>query len=123
LVGDEVPASETRGIGCGCHRAALSTKNLAVRTAKKKGTIPPERVASLEAVPGWVWDPLGAAWDASYGHLCAYVEEHQKQPAQSTTYRGVKLGTWVSRQRAVKKKGTMSPEREASLEAIPGWRW
>jgi hypothetical protein len=47
-------------------------------------------------------------------------------PSQSAEYQGVKLGSWISEQRLAKKgksKCVMSPERVATLEAIPGWRW
>jgi len=34
-----------------------------------------ERIEQLEALPGWVWDVLEAAWEAGYSHLKEYIEE------------------------------------------------
>jgi len=41
------------------------------RTGKVRGTLKAWRVASLEAVPGWSWDPTAAAWAKRYASLCA----------------------------------------------------
>ena len=114
----EMPAYSTLYQGC-----KLGLWINRQRTAKKKNIMTPERVASLEAIPGWSWDPLSAAWDSAYNLLCAYVEEHEKMPVHSTRYQGCKLGSWIRKQRVTKKKNTISPERQALLESIPGWWW
>ena len=100
------------------------------RSAKKgkcRYVMPPEREAALEAVPGWVWEvDLDAVWQARLDLLRQYVEENKCLPIQKAEYQGVKLGNWISIQRLAKKwKGghIMTPEREAALEAIPGWFW
>jgi hypothetical protein len=99
------------------------------RSAKKgKGTsvMTPEREAALEAIPGWHWADFDAVWQTNLGLLRQYVKENKCLPTYSTEYQGIKLGWWVTTQRQTKKgtcKGIMTPEREAALEAIPGWRW
>jgi hypothetical protein len=61
--------------------------------------------------------------------LREYIAEHQKLPPQTKNgvYRGKNLGMWINTQRNAKKgierSGKMTPEREAALEAIPGWKW
>ena len=88
----------------------------------KKDSLSAERRAKLEALPGWVWDPLAAAWDVGYGHLTTYVqaEKHARVPQSSRTAEGYRLGPWVNQQRTNKD---LSPERRARLEALPGWVW
>ena len=104
---------------------------VSVQRKAKKGqgsyVMTPEREAALEDIPGWVWEAdLDAAWQANYDLLRQFVEEHARLPSVKAEYLGVKLGNWVSNQRQAKKgqsRGVMTPEREAALEAIPGWRW
>ena len=93
------------------------------RVTHNKNTISPERVATLEAVPGWSWHPRTAAWDEAYNLLRSYVEEHAKIPVGSTLYQGFNLGAWIKTQRVTHNKNTISPERVTTLEAVPGWSW
>ena len=90
-----------------------------------RGTLSPERVAALEAVPGWVWAERTAApvtpWPDWLALLSAFVTEYGRLPAQKESYRGVKIGNWISTQRT--NRGKLSPERVAALEAVPGWVW
>jgi hypothetical protein len=89
----------------------------------------PERESALEAIPGWFWRvDFDAVWQTNLGLLRQFVEENKCLPTKKGEYQGVKLGAWVNNQRIAKKgkgKGgyVMTPEREAALEAIPGWRW
>lgn len=88
------------------------------RQAKRLGKTDPERDAALEEVPFWSWDPYGAAWDDKFARLRAYLAGHQKHPPHRSV-----LGTWVASQRASKRRGAIRPDREAALDACPGWRW
>lgn len=65
------------------------------------------------------------AWLAKLDLLRQYVDEVGCMPAADRKYKGIKLSTWVNTQRQAKKGkgGIMTPEREAALEAIPGWFW
>jgi superfamily II DNA or RNA helicase len=100
------------------------------RQAKKgKGSskMDTERIILLEKVPQWYWErDIIGLWNQNYELLQAYVEEHNHLPAQKTIYRGVDVGTWVSRMRQA-KKGTggnkMDPSRIIALEKISGWWW
>ena len=90
----------------------------------RAGRLSRDRIARLEALPGWVWDVVGAAWEQALGLLQSYVgrEGHARVPNQHTED-GFRLGSWVSEQRRAKKAGRLSPDRVARLEALPSWVW
>jgi superfamily II DNA or RNA helicase len=94
------------------------------RTNYKAGKLSTERIASLEAEPGWVWDFNEVAFQDGLTALRQFIEHegHTRVPAgyQEGEY---SLGTWVSTLRGRYKAGKLSPERVAELEALPGWVW
>jgi hypothetical protein len=86
-----------------------------------RATMDAERKARLEALPWWVWDTRDAfddAWTTQLGGLVAYHAEHGVFPPQSTPGG---LGKWVNTQRA--KRGLISADRKARLEALEWWVW
>jgi hypothetical protein len=81
-----------------------------------------ERVAQLEAIPGWSWDYRGDRWNQCYAALKKFVDrEADIRVPKGCTEDGVNLYSWVSEQRA--NMDSLSPERRAQLEALPGWSW
>ncbi len=88
----------------------------------------PARAAALEAVPGWAWEvDLEALWQEKLAALRARLAAHGRLPPWCDASG---LGAWVSTQREAKKamdasrrsrNGTMTPERAAALEGVPGW--
>ena len=93
-----------------------------------------ERVAKLEAL-GFEWSPDAGAsvneprWEVMRARLAAFEAEHGHCRIRAIHLADPQLGTWVSKQRQLKKTldaGHPSPqitaERVAKLEAL-GFEW
>jgi hypothetical protein len=95
------------------------------------GRLSTERVAALDAVPGWFWHAQDATWAEALRQLIEFRDEHGhlNVPCQYVSERRtgahakVSLGGWVLRQRGKYLKGQLSAERVAILNATPGWEW
>jgi len=90
------------------------------RQAYRQGKLLPDRVAALETL-GVAWsvlddkfeeglDALRRFWD---GHGSVEVPKRHKDPST-----GFALGTWVKNQRQAYRKGKLSPDRVAALNAL-----
>ncbi|WP_201408832.1 DEAD/DEAH box helicase [Mycobacterium paraintracellulare] len=87
-----------------------------------RATLSDERRTLLEAIPGWTWDPHAEAWERAYTTLLQFVErERHARVPKDHAEGGIKLGGWVTEQRANRQK--MPDERRKRLQAIPGWSW
>lgn len=105
------------------------------RTLHKRGLLAAERVALLEALPGWRWDPRDEGWWESYDALADYLARHDgvyPRQRREVTWRGVRVGQWVNEMRTAYNttgKGSSVgwirkfPERIDALEKLPGWVW
>ncbi|MEB8515136.1 helicase associated domain-containing protein, partial [Acidithiobacillus ferriphilus] len=91
----------------------------------RQGILSAERIAELEAVPGWVWGARADAWKQGLDALRTFVarEGHATIPKRHVEPDGFKLGSWVRNRRQEFRIGRMSAERIAELEAVPGWVW
>jgi hypothetical protein len=91
----------------------------------KDGELSSERISALEAIGGWAWDAVEARFQEGLARLRAFRarEGHARVPQSYTEPNGFKLGLWANTRRVDYRKGKLSPERIAALEAIEGWEW
>ncbi len=77
----------------------------------------------LEALPGWAWNAVDAAWEEGFVLLKSYVAllGDPRVPRPFKADGGFPLGVWVTTQRAMRAR--LSPERVARLEALGNWTW
>lgn len=94
------------------------------RTLRRRQLLAPERVAALEALPGWCWDPVPEQWQAHLDALADWSARHgDANCPQGTVWQGKRLGQWVSTVRTAYKASVLDAGRTAGLEALPGWSW
>lgn len=91
---------------------------------QKRDALTPERRTKLENLPGWTWSPHDARWDTMHELLRDYIEEHgTSRVPYDRSYKGTKLGNWLSLQRSNYAQGKLSTERQHRLEKLTGWKW
>lgn len=89
----------------------LGKRTHQARNDYRLGKLAPERVAELEQLPGWAWDPRNAQWQDSADQIKAHYRAHH-------TLEGLPepLQRWVARQR----RAQLTDAQRTQLEAIPG---
>ncbi len=120
---------------------ALGMRVKSYRKAHKDGNLSQSLISELEALPGWVWKgskanrtrtadgrlEVGVADQFADRvralRLYAHANGHTMPPASETTPAGIPLGHWVTSQRALYRKGSLSSRNVAALEAVPHWSW
>lgn len=89
-----------------------------------RGTLRADRRDRLEALRGWTWDPFTDAWEDGFSRLAEYVKDNgDARVPRSEVVDGFGLGGWVKRQRRDFNAGRLNADRQARLEALPGWTW
>jgi superfamily II DNA or RNA helicase len=93
-----------------------------------RGKLSADRIAALQALPGWEWNPIEADYQRNLDALRQYVEREGNARAPTShveTFDGepINLGKWVSHRRGDYGGGNLSADRIAALEALPGWKW
>jgi hypothetical protein len=90
-----------------------------------KGRLTADRIAELEAIPGWVWNTLDQQWIDGITAVWNFVDKHKhaRIPRSYVSADEHQTGVWVSNRRRDYEAGTLTAERIAELEAIPGWTW
>ena len=88
------------------------------------GKLDRDRVALLEALPGWTWDRHQDRWERGMEALRHFVErEGHTRVTLHHSESGFALGEWAANQRARFMIGKLDRDRVALLEALPGWTW
>jgi superfamily II DNA or RNA helicase len=90
------------------------------RMAYGKGDLDPERVARLEAVPGWSWDVWGDRRERTLAAIEAWYGRESRDPPRSHREAGVPIRNWIEHYRA---SPDVTDAERARLEAIPNWSW
>ena len=95
------------------------------RQSNTKGTLSAHLQARLQRLPGWEWTPNETRWEDSFRRLEKYAKNngHACPPQKYEDTDGYRLGTWVSLQRQLEAKGTLSPDLRDRLQKLPGWEW
>jgi len=103
------------------------------RQAKKKGKLSQERIRRLENI-GFAWGGKSGVsgnlrkarwderWEEKYAELQSYKERLGNCDVPQRWPENQSLGIWVDHQRQAKKKGKLSQERIAKMDAI-GFVW
>ncbi|SVE59590.1 uncharacterized protein METZ01_LOCUS512444, partial [marine metagenome] len=103
---------------------------MARRAQFKEGSLSTERVAALEAFPGWDWGKKrgnpAVAFERGLAALAQFAERegHARVPqGHVESFEGAEypLGTWASARRQFFKRGKMPSDQRDRLEAFPGW--
>jgi superfamily II DNA or RNA helicase len=88
----------------------------------------PDRLAALEALPGWVWNTKEAEWESSFAKLERYVAlMGHADPRVGETVDGFDIARWVSKQRSRiagthgAKSTPLTDDRVRRLRALAGW--
>jgi predicted helicase len=91
------------------------------RLMRKKGILSKNKVAKLNGI-GMLWDKWDTAWQKMFSALENYNERFGDCNVPKSWPENPRLATWVTKQRAVFKRGTLSPERVERLEVL-GFVW
>lgn len=92
------------------------------RQDERKGRMTSERRARLEAVPGWVWDPLESDWLDMFERVCAYAAANNGLRRLRRDGH-IDMLQWTADQRHHHRRGTLMEGRARRLETIQGWSW
>ena len=76
----------------------------------------------FNTLPGWTWDVLEFQWEEGFSALQKFTaSKGHARPPYFHKEEGHNLGSWVTTQRT--SRNSLTPERIARLEALPGWVW
>lgn len=104
---------------------SLGTWVSSQRNSYNKGKLSSARIAQLEALTHWSWDPISAKWEAGFNHLIKFAarEGHTRVSRSFKVVDGYPLGSWVSTQRVFYGKRKLSIGSMSRLDELPGWVW
>ncbi len=102
-------------------RTSLATWVLRQRRLRRRGRLDPKRARRLDEI-GFLWDSFKDQWIGMRAHLADWRERHGHCRVPRHDRKDPKLAVWVGNQRIFRRKGLLSAERIASLDAL-GFEW
>lgn len=89
----------------------------------KRDQLSKERIAKLESLGDWSWNPRDDSWNKWFGLLLEYVNQHGNANVllRHKTEDGSLLGRWVVKVRTARE--SLSADRIRELEGLNGWSW
>lgn len=89
------------------------------------GRLAAERIGELERLEGWSWSPRDESWLRGIAEVRHFVTLNgdSNVPYTFVAPSGHRTGKWVSRCRQDFAAGTLTAERIADLDSLPGWTW
>jgi len=95
------------------------------RTEYNRGDLTSDRIEALDALPGWVWDPLEKQFQEGLQHMRAYMAQtgRARVPNNYKDETGFNLGSWATSRRMEHRQGNLTSDRIEELAALPGWVW
>jgi len=112
-----VPADAT-------HRRYPLGRWVAARRAQyQRGTLSPEQITTLQALPGWVWDVKASRWDQGLRLLTAYAHRTGAPNPDSFYIEAAEdnftLGAWAMSRRKEYRLGVLFPHPHRRPESDP----
>jgi len=88
------------------------------RAQYQRGTLSPEQIATLQDLPGWVWDVKASRWEQGLRLLTAYAHRTGAPNPDSFYVEAAEgnftLGAWAMSRRKEYRLGVLSPTRIAA---------
>jgi hypothetical protein len=95
------------------------------RHNRQKGQLSEERKEKLDSI-GFIWSKKAMTdsqlWEFRFQQLVEYKSQHGDCNVPTQNDQNPQLGSWVGTQRAFRKNGRLSKERQDKLDAI-GFDW
>jgi hypothetical protein len=91
------------------------------RAQRKQGLLRADRVTRLNEI-NFVWDAIDTMWSRMFAALQNYKKAHGNCEVPQGWNPNPSLGTWVARQRSLRRLGKLSPAHKAKLEEV-GFAW
>ena len=88
------------------------------RQLRKRGKLSKEKIDALDSLK-FTWSTAEADWEDKFKRLCEWTRQRGHA---SVPFNEGELGWWVNTQRQCKRKGKLSPSREARLQSL-GFVW
>jgi superfamily II DNA or RNA helicase len=99
----------------------VSVKRMAIRAQKLDAT----KRAQLESLSGWKTNPIAENWETGFAEFQIYAQEngHGLVPQSFVCKSGFTLGRWVSVQRVLMGRKSLTKDAITRLNGAPHWVW